>query len=117
MPNNLGQRGETLAADYLAAAGYEIVARNWRYGHGEIDLIASIKDQLVIVEVKTRRAGEPESAMTQAKESRLATTAQAYMAAIDWTGEVRFDVISILMPHDQSAELTHYEDAFFPGLG
>ena len=35
----LGADGETLAAAWYAAHGYELLARNWRCREGEIDLI------------------------------------------------------------------------------
>ena len=34
-----GREAETLAADFLAQQGYEIVERNFRYRRSEIDLI------------------------------------------------------------------------------
>ena len=49
-----GFLGENIGAAYLQEKGYEILARNWRYKHLEIDLIASYNGHLHIVEVKTR---------------------------------------------------------------
>ena len=60
--NEMGKEGEELAAEYLVKQGYTIEARNWRYGHEEIDIIARKDDLLLIVEVKTRRSnyfGQP----------------------------------------------------------
>ena len=38
--NELGKQGEEIAAQYLVGKGYEIVERNWRNRHKEIDIIA-----------------------------------------------------------------------------
>ena len=61
----LGGAGERLAAGWLEARGYRVLARNWRCVYGELDLIAEEADELVFVEVKTRRGvahGVPEEA-------------------------------------------------------
>ena len=66
-----GELGEQIAARHLAAAGYEIVERNYRTPHGEIDLICDHAGTLAFVEVRTRRPsrfGSPE-------QSSWATTA------------------------------------------
>ena len=54
--NNTGKWGEDLAADYLREKGYEIIERDWRDGHRDIDIIARSPDlrTIVFVEVKTR---------------------------------------------------------------
>jgi len=51
----LGDRGEQAATAYLEQCGYTIVTRNWRCRYGEIDLVARDGEQLVFVEVRTRR--------------------------------------------------------------
>ena len=63
---DLGKKGEEIAANYLAEKGYKIIARNWRFGKDEIDIIAEHDNFLVIIEVKTRSSsdyGEPEEAV------------------------------------------------------
>jgi putative endonuclease len=45
----LGKRGEDLAADYLAGAGLVLLSRNWRCRDGEVDLIATDGDQLIVI--------------------------------------------------------------------
>ena len=49
-----GNEGENLAAEFLKKKGWEIVARNYRYRHAEIDLIIKRDDWTIFVEVKTR---------------------------------------------------------------
>ena len=52
--NELGRLGEQQACRYLAEKGYSLLARNWRLGHLEIDIIADYFGEVVFVEVKTR---------------------------------------------------------------
>jgi putative endonuclease len=80
----LGRRGELLAADRLAALGYEIVERNFRCSAGEIDLVARWHDTWVFVEVRTRRGtrfGTPEESITPRKRAHLIASAQHYLQA------------------------------------
>jgi putative endonuclease len=80
----LGRWGEKVAATYLEAHGLRIVEHNWRCARGEIDLVAQEDDELVFVEVKTRRGrtlGLPEEALTPAKAQRLIMLGEAYLAA------------------------------------
>ena len=50
-----GNFGELLATLYLKLKGYEILERNFSVRGGEIDIIASKKNEISIIEVKTRR--------------------------------------------------------------
>ncbi len=112
-----GRAGEQVAAEYIADKGYRIVARNYRAGKGEIDLIAWANDRLLVFfEVKTRKNdnfGGPESAISPKKRKILINTAGAYMEEIGYDWAVRFDVIAILMDKGQMLEIRHHEDAFF----
>ena len=53
--NELGKLGEELATQFLTEKGYEILEKNWRNKHKEIDIVAKDGNELVIVEVKTRQ--------------------------------------------------------------
>jgi putative endonuclease len=111
----LGRRGEDLAAQHLAAAGYEILERNWRTREGEIDLVIRDGDTLAIVEVRTRRGralGTPEESITPAKQARLIELAEAYVQASDWPGLWRIDVVAIEMDRrGRLLRVDHYENA------
>lgn len=105
-----------MAADFLIEKGYLILEKNWRYGYGEIDLIASDEatKELVIVEVKTRstrRFGEPEASVSAAKMKKLQETAAAYREKTNHLGECRFDVIAISLEDENP--IWHIEDAFY----
>ena len=100
-PNvSLGQAGEDLAVRYLLDRGMQVVERNWRCEHGEVDVVAVDGDHLVICEVKTRRSlafGEPVEAVTRAKAARLRRLAAAYVRSHEsGSARVRIDVLGIL---------------------
>lgn len=116
--NQVGQKGEELAVNYLSEKGYQIVECNWRFKKAEIDIIAHFKNQLVIVEVKTRTSEEfesPKEAVTISKQKNIVKAADAYIQERDIDLECRFDVVSVLMLPDQT-KIEHIEDAFYPML-
>ncbi len=114
--NELGKKGEEIAAGYLTGKGYVILSRNWRSGHREIDLIARHGEVVVFTEVKTLRQdlfGDPEEAVDARKERHLHAAAGHYMALQGVKGEIRFDIISITFNKDGGYRLDHFEDAFY----
>jgi len=116
--NDMGKTGENIAASHLQRKGYRILARNWRFNRDEIDIIAIDGDWLVIVEVKTRTSawfGEPEMAVTNAKQKALVRAAEGYIMETDFRGETRFDVVGILFDK-QKVILNHIRDAFLPRM-
>lgn len=96
----LGKEGEQAAAEYLQRAGLRILARNWRCGEGEIDIVAADRRALVACEVKTRsstRYGTPLEAVTPRKRSRLRRLAVRWVLAHGVLfDEVRVDVVGVL---------------------
>ena len=114
--NDFGKLGEELAVDYLVGKGYEILERNWRNVHKEIDIIAKDGKFLVIVEVKTRQTdeyGNPDIAVTKKKQRMLIAAANAYIFKNQLDIETRFDIISIVFK-DGEPVIEHIEDAFLP---
>lgn len=105
----LGQRGESLAAGELIAAGLDIVETNWRCPSGEIDIVAmdiapdyvhDVPDAewLVLVEVRTRSGyshGSARESVDRRKQAKLRTVAAAYVREKGWTGPWRIDVVAI----------------------
>ena len=113
-----GKKGEALVLEHLRKEGFEIIATNWRYGPLEIDIVAREKNQLVIIEVKTRHSikfGEPETLVNKKKQRYLAQAANEYILQNNYLGETRFDIIGVLITPHQN-EVRHIRDAFFPGL-
>lgn len=101
---SLGKLGEDLAAKKLVELGYSLIAHNYRCAYGEIDLIARHGDQLVFVEVRTRRGtdfGTPEESITARKQAHLIVAAQNYLQE-NTVGDVhwRIDVVAVEMTKD-----------------
>ncbi|MHB8467336.1 MAG: YraN family protein [Acidimicrobiales bacterium] len=97
----LGQAGESAAAEWYEAHGYQVVARNWRCRDGEIDLVVAHGRLFVFCEVKTRTTdafGLPEEAVTRAKQMRIRRLAARWLddAAPTRPRAIRFDVASVL---------------------
>lgn len=112
----LGRRGEDLAARYLEQQGLVVLSRNWRCRHGELDLVATDADRLVVCEVKTRsssRFGEPAEAVNWRKAARIRRVTQAWLAAhqVRWC-EIRFDVLSVVAEPGRPVAVQHYPAAF-----
>lgn len=114
--NETGLKGEQLAELFFSEKGYIILNRNWRHGHKEIDLVMQQGQWLVFAEVKTRRGlgfGFPEEAVTPAKQQLMHAAATAYFELHPGFEKVRFDVLSIVLNHqDEILEIRHLEDAF-----
>ena len=112
----VGDRGENIAVDYLLNQNFEIIETNYRYGHGEIDIVAKERDVLVFVEVKTRKNlefGYPVQAITKNKQRQVRKIAEAYLyekKIIDT--DCRIDVIAILFRKDLPPKITHIKNAF-----
>jgi putative endonuclease len=112
----LGALGERLAGRYLVQQGYKIVARNWRCPEGELDLVAQKGEELVFVEVRTRRGtrlGSPEESITAAKQARLIQLAQAFLAEYnDPDCAWHIDVVAVVLNRQGAVQrLTHIEYA------
>jgi len=114
--DELGRRGEDLAADYLTDRGLVVLTRNWRCREGELDLVATDADRLVVCEVKTRSGtafGEPAEAVTARKAMRIRRVTQVWLAVhrLPWC-EIRFDVLAVLLAPGRPATVQHFEGAF-----
>jgi putative endonuclease len=123
----LGARGEQLAAAHLRRLGYDVVARNVRTRHGEIDLIAADRDALVFVEVKTRRLSarqcaarveqDPLRGLGARQQARLRRLAAAWLAESrdprPRPPTIRFDAIGVVVDsHDRLRSIEHVEGAW-----
>lgn len=113
-----GDEGEELAVELLVNKGYEIIKRNYRFGKGELDIIAKDpkEEGLVFIEVKSRKSleyGHPEESITKSKIKQLKRIAELYLYEND-VKEIlcRFDVITILMPPGEKPQIQHFVNAF-----
>lgn len=79
----IGKWGELAASEYIQNKGYEILGKNIRTPHGEIDIIACVEDVIIFVEVKTRTSrsfGLPEEGLTRRKLAHMLASARYYAA-------------------------------------
>jgi putative endonuclease len=109
-----GSRGEDLAEEYLLKKGFKILERNFRFKRSEIDLIGEKDGCIVFFEVKTRKNGiygNPEEAVNAKKLNKIKEAAEEYLYQLDWQGNVRFDILSILLGKSNSIE--HLRDVDF----
>ena len=109
-----GWIGEELAAQYLEQQGFNILGRNVRVGNGELDIVCRDGEELVFVEVKTRRSfpgGEPVQALSLRQERMLRYTADGYLQEhVKDLTPTRFDVVGV-RESDEEYTLEHVRNA------
>ncbi len=116
--NELGKEGEEEAAAYLEAHGYTILHRNWRSGRFELDIVAEKDNELIVIEVKTRRNNEyglPEEAVTSRKIRHIVSSTDSYLKKYAIDLPVRFDIITVVGTQPPF-QIEHIEEAFFPPI-
>ncbi|MBE7629503.1 YraN family protein [Tenacibaculum piscium] len=112
--NELGEKGEQLAIEYLEGNGYKILEKNYRYKKAEVDIIAQKDGFLVVVEVKTRSStyfGNPQDFVNPKKIKLLVYAMNHYVHQKNIDLEIRFDIIGILQTNN-TFKIEHIEDAF-----
>lgn len=114
-----GKFGEDMAADYLEGKGFTILARNWRSGHYELDIVAVDDDGIHFVEVRTRINPEilPQETVNSAKQRKVVEAAkrflreEAYRRFSDF--EAFFDVVGVTLSN-VGTDLEYIPQAFIP---
>ena len=115
----LGALGERIAARWYEQRGWRVLARRFRSGHRDLDLVVERGGTVAFVEVKARRNtlyGDPVEAVGWRKRRELARSAQAWIdregrASAPAAREYRFDVIGVLA-EGKYVRVRHIEDAF-----
>ena len=111
----LGELGERVAARWLRARGWTVLATRWRIGHRDLDLIIERTGTVAFVEVKARRAGGcggPLGAVGWRKQRELMRSAMVWVDRHGRAGiEYRFDVFGVLLAGD-TVRVRHVENAF-----
>ena len=111
---------ETLAAEQLKRDGYEILARNYAYRGGELDIVARDGDTIVFVEVKSvwnNQQGNPAARVNGKKQYKIWQTAchflytQKDLAPKGFDQPCRFDVMSMRAYH-RPLQFNHIKNAF-----
>lgn len=114
----IGKYGEDLAKDFLTKNGFKILETNFHYSKmAEIDIIASKKDVLHFVEVKTRTQeffGSPLEAITKTKLNSIFSCAKFYLSkSTKKYGSYQIDAIGIVLNKDNEAKITFLENISF----
>jgi putative endonuclease len=112
-----GQRAEQLAAQFLRAAGCEILERNYRRRLGELDLIARCAGVLVVAEVRTRASnafGGAAASVTRDKQRRMVRVTAALLQQRPELARlpVRFDVLVVSNPDAAAPSVEWIKHAF-----
>jgi putative endonuclease len=114
---DIGSLGENISESYLKNLGYKILDKNFRCKCGEIDLIAVNKGYICFIEVKTRYGinfGTPAESVSSSKQHKIYKTAEVYIMKKNIVNfNYRFDVMEVLLNHDNNDFLVNYiGDAF-----
>lgn len=119
----VGRRGEEEASLYLTRLGHKILARNWRGGHLELDIISLLGQELHVVEVKSRVApvmAEPSRNVGRDKQRRMVAAAKAFLHSDERKNlpadlEIFFDVMSVVFyGTGADFDIEYYPKAFIP---
>jgi putative endonuclease len=109
-----GAEAEKVAEDYLVKEkNHQVLERNFKVYEGEIDIISQDRDILVFIEVKYLKNSwqyDPEEQVHSSKQKKLFKAAQAYLQLKKYSGECRFDVLSI-NGENGKLEFAHFVDA------
>jgi len=115
--SKLGELGEQMACDFLSSRGHQILDRNWRAGHLEIDIVSEGADGLHFVEVKTRKAPVTTTVsdqVTPIKQKRISAAALRYLNTKHLYGqEVFFDIVAVTVEQDET-RVRYYPQAWIP---
>ncbi len=115
--SKIGEAGEQMACDFLQTRGHQILDRNWRSGHLELDIVSEGPDGLHFVEVKARTAPVTTSVTDQVntiKQKRISAAALQYLNKNHLDGkEVYFDIVSVLFDGRETI-VRYFPQAWIP---
>lgn len=115
---NIGEKAELSACEFLEAKGLRLMMKNYRCYHGEIDLIMQDRDHIVFVEVRSRRDehyGTALESINARKIKKIIKTANHFLQARQWMNKVnsRFDIITLHL-EKQDLKPQWIQNAFWP---
>lgn len=111
---------ETQAVAFLKRLGYEILARNYAFRGGELDIVAREGDTIVFVEVKSvwnNQQGNPAARVNREKQRKIWQTAchflgtQTQFAPRGFDQPSRFDVLTARV-YQRPLQFSHFKNAF-----
>ena len=113
--NDTGKIGEDIAEAYFKENGFEILHRNWRYKHWEVDAITFKDGILHFMEVKcrnTKKFGFPESSVTKKKIQNLMNASVEFVFLYPQYKRVQFNILSINLHKDSAPEFLFIPDIY-----
>lgn len=115
----LGRWGERRSERFLKNRGLKTIARNFNCKLGEIDLIVTNTDGMIVfVEVKTRRDedyAQAKDAVNYKKRLKLGRLAKFFLKTYKIKDKpFRFDIVAVVLGKKGPARIRHYENAFIP---
>ncbi len=120
---SLGARGERDAVRLLVRQGYRLLARNWKVKAGELDIVALDGEEVVFVEVKSRRVKPPgarfdgASNLSHRQMRRNFAAAKFYRKVFRCAGLAgRFDLIEIEYDKWRRIRFAHHYYDYLPPL-
>ena len=113
--NDTGKLGEALAQQWINENGYQLICKNWRYGHWEIDIIATKNNKLHFFEVKTRRNsqfGLPEDLVDKKKLNFFISAGTEYIRQYPEFKWICFNILSITLHEEKKPNIFLIEDVY-----
>ena len=112
-----GYYGEEIARLAMEKKGYRLLERNYTIRNGEIDLIMEKGNEIVFVEVKTRRNdlyGDPLESITPQKRKRIINAAKVFLCGMyEKDPDIRFFAVGVFLDaEDRLQKVRIYEDIF-----
>ncbi|OQY94441.1 MAG: hypothetical protein B6D37_08395 [Sphingobacteriales bacterium UTBCD1] len=114
--NTFGKEAELMAESWLKGKGHDVLYRNWRHSHYEIDIISLKNNVLHIVEVKARKSdafGNPEDSVTRKKFKYLQKATDEFLFLHPEFRFLQFDILSITRLNDKEPEFFLIEDFYY----
>jgi len=116
-PKKLGRWGERYSEKFLKRKGLKLLARNFSFRDGEIDLVMIDRDGgIVFVEVKTRaneKYDSAESSISYSKRTKLIKTAKYFCGKYNIEGRaLRFDAVIVILGESTKPEVRYYQNIF-----
>ncbi|MBN3582570.1 YraN family protein [Algoriphagus aestuarii] len=114
--NESGRLAEEMAANWLIGKGYELLAKNYRHGYAEIDLIMTYQRLLIFIEVKFRSGtgfGFAEEFVDYTKRKLILKAADQFIYENNWSSDIRFDIVGVYRNKSGDINFKHFEDAFY----
>lgn len=117
--NTLGNKAENAAHHFLINKGCTLVAKNYAWRGGELDLVMQDKEFLVFIEVRYRTQahyGDSAESITWQKQRRIIKTAQHFLQKHKLTNQsaCRFDIITAKpdLSHQGGLQIGWIKNAF-----